>query len=92
VLRVKPQGQATGACSGPPPNRGSSLTSSRVPTSIWRQSLDTTGTVTVAADHVRVDLAQRTYTPVLIDAGFPELNIPIPWWGRKTLRFGFPPR
>ncbi len=34
----------------------------------------------------------RTYTPVLIDAGFPELDIPIPWWPGKTLRFGFPPR
>jgi len=37
-------------------------------------------------------LALRTYTPVLIDAGFPELDIPIPWWEGRTLRFGFPPR
>ena len=62
------------------------------PDRLWRHFLDTAGTVTVAHDHVRVDLALRTYTPVLIDAGFPELNIPIPWWGGKTLRFGFPPR
>lgn len=62
------------------------------PDRLWRHFLDNTGTVTVAADHVRVDLALRTYTPVLIDAGFPELDIPIPWWGGKTLRFGFPPR
>jgi transposase len=62
------------------------------PDRLWRHFLDTTGTVTVAEDHVRVDLALRTYTPVLIDAGFPELDIPIPWWGGKTLRFGFPPR
>lgn len=48
--------------------------------------------MTVAEDHVRVDLALRTYTPVLIDAGFPELDIPIPWWGGRSLRFGFPPR
>ena len=31
-------------------------------------------------------------TPVLIDAGFPELDLPIPWWGGLSLRFGFPPR
>jgi len=62
------------------------------PDRIWRHFLDNTGTVTVAEDHVRVDLALRTYTPVLIDAGFPELDIPIPWWGGRTLRFGFPPR
>lgn len=62
------------------------------PDRIWRHFIDTTGTVVVNADHVRIDLALRTYTPVLIDAGFPELDIPIPWWGNRTLRFGFPPR
>lgn len=29
---------------------------------------------------------------VLIAAGFPELDIPTPWWGGRGLRFGFPPR
>jgi transposase len=62
------------------------------PDRLWRHFLDNTGTVTVAEDHVRVDLALRTYTPVLIDAGFPELDTPIPWWAGRTLRFGFPPR
>jgi transposase len=62
------------------------------PDRLWRHFLDDTGTITVADDHVRVDLALRTYTPVLIDAGFPELDVPIPWWGGRTLRFGFPPR
>ncbi|HLF40629.1 MAG TPA: hypothetical protein VI854_04040 [Acidimicrobiia bacterium] len=62
------------------------------PDRLWRHFLDNTGTVTVADDHVRVDLALRTYTPVLIDAGFPELGLPIPWWGGRRLTFGFPPR
>lgn len=62
------------------------------PDRLWRHFLDTTGKVVVNDDHVRVDLALRTYTPVLIDAGFPELDVAIPWWGGKTLRFGFPPR
>ena len=26
------------------------------------------------------------------DAGFAELQIPIPWWDNRTLRFTFPPR
>jgi hypothetical protein len=62
------------------------------PDRLWRHFLDDTGTVVVAEDHVRVDLALRTYTPVLIDAGFPELDVPVPWWGGRRLRFGFPPR
>ena len=32
------------------------------PDRLWRHFLDNTGTVTVAEDHVRVDLALRTYT------------------------------
>ena len=62
------------------------------PDRLWRHFLDTTGTVHVHPDHVRVDLALRTYTPVLIDAGFPELETTIPWWNDRKLRFGFPPR
>ncbi|MCA1698606.1 MAG: hypothetical protein LC790_06760, partial [Actinobacteria bacterium] len=62
------------------------------PDRIWRHFIDNTGTVTVADDHVRVDLALRTYTPVLIDAGFPELDIPVAWWSGRRIRFGFPPR
>ncbi|MGH9179981.1 MAG: hypothetical protein ACRD0N_15725 [Acidimicrobiales bacterium] len=62
------------------------------PDRLWRHFLDNTGTVTVAEDHVQVDLALRTYTPVLIDAGFPELDVAVPWWGGRRLRFGFPPR
>jgi hypothetical protein len=40
----------------------------------------------VVEDYVRVDLALRTYTPVLIDAKFPENDISIPWWGGRSLR------
>jgi transposase len=62
------------------------------PDRLWRHFLDNTGKIVVADDHVRVDLAVRTYTPVLIDAGYPELDLPVPWWGGRKLRFGFPPR
>jgi hypothetical protein len=57
-----------------------------------RHFLDTAGTVNVAADHVHVDLAPRTHTPALIDAGLPDLDLPVPWWSGRRLRFGFPPR
>jgi hypothetical protein len=62
------------------------------PDRLWRHFIDNTATLSVADDHVRVDLNPRTYTPVLIDAGYPELDLPIPWWQGRTLRFGFPAR
>jgi hypothetical protein len=34
----------------------------------------------------------RSHHPVLIDAGFADLQTPIPWWDGRTLRFRFPPR
>jgi hypothetical protein len=34
----------------------------------------------------------RSHHPALIDAGFADLQIPIPWWDGRTLRFRFPPR
>jgi hypothetical protein len=34
----------------------------------------------------------RSYHPFLIDAGFGELEVPIPWWDHRKLRFTFPPR
>jgi len=34
----------------------------------------------------------RSHHPVLIDAGFADLETPIPWWDNRTLRFRFPPR
>ena len=41
---------------------------------------------------VTVDLTLRSHHPVLIDAGFADLQLPIPWWDSRPLRFRFPPR
>ncbi|HUY09956.1 MAG TPA: hypothetical protein VMW80_11030 [Candidatus Dormibacteraeota bacterium] len=50
----------------------------QVPDRMWPCFLD--GTVTVADDHIRVDLALRTYTAVLIEASFPRLSLlAVPW-------------
>jgi hypothetical protein len=46
----------------------------------------------VGADHVTVELGVKTYTPVLLAAGYRELDLPIPWWEGRSLRFSFPPR
>jgi transposase len=59
------------------------------PERIWRHFIDTTGTLDVAEDAVTVTLTRRTFTPVLLQAGFDELDLPIPWWGNRRLRFRF---
>ena len=62
------------------------------PGTLWRDFLDATGTLHVTEDGVTCALNLRSHHPALIDAGFADLQTPIPWWGGRTLRFRFPPR
>ena len=63
------------------------------PDTIWRHFLDDTGTLHITPEGVTVDLALRSHHPVLIDAGYADLKVAIPWWdGNRTLQFRFPPR
>jgi hypothetical protein len=62
------------------------------PDKIWRHFLDATGTLHITETSVTCALNLRSHHPVLIDAGFADLEVPIPWWEGRTLRFRFPPR
>ncbi|WP_434598244.1 hypothetical protein [Streptomyces sp. A5-4] len=62
------------------------------PDRLWRHFLDATGTLHVAEHAVTCALNLRTHHPVLIEAGFADLETPTPWWNDRTLRFRFPPR
>jgi hypothetical protein len=62
------------------------------PDTVWRHFLDATGTLHITADAVTCALNLRSHHPVLIDAGFADLQVPIPWWNDRPLRFRFPPR
>jgi hypothetical protein len=62
------------------------------PERIWRHFLDATGTLHITPSGVTCALNLRSHHPLLIDAGFAELEVPIPWWDGRTLRFRFPPR
>ncbi len=62
------------------------------PDRLWRHFLDTGGTLHITDDQVTCALNLRSYHPVLIDGGFADLEVPIPWWQGRTLRFRFPPR
>ena len=62
------------------------------PETLWRDFLDATGTLHIDPAGVTCALNLRSHHPALIDAGFAELQTPIPWWDGRTLRFRFPPR
>jgi transposase len=62
------------------------------PQTLWRDFLDATGTLHIDDTGVTCALNLRSHHPALIDAGFADLQTPIPWWGGRVLRFRFPPR
>jgi transposase len=62
------------------------------PETLWRDFLDATGTLHIDETSVTCALNLRSHHPALIDAGFADLETPIPWWKGHTLRFRFPPR
>jgi len=62
------------------------------PDKIWRHFADATGTLHITGDNVTCALNVRSHHPVLIDAGFADLQTQIPWRDGRTLRFRFPPR
>ena len=62
------------------------------PETLWRDFLDATGTLHIDQAGVTCALNLRSHHPALIDAGFADLETPIPWWNGRTLRFRFPPR
>jgi len=62
------------------------------PDRIWRHFLDATGTLHITPRGITCALNLRSHHPLLIDAGFADLEVPIPWWDNRTLRFRFPPR
>jgi hypothetical protein len=60
------------------------------PERLYHHFVDTTGTLHINPDHVTVELTRRTWTPVLLQAGYAEIDLPIPWWQGRRLRFRFP--
>ncbi|MPY98228.1 MAG: hypothetical protein GEU97_09555 [Actinophytocola sp.] len=62
------------------------------PDTLWRHFLDDTGTLHIDQHGVTCALKLRSHHPILIDAGYADLKVPIPWWNNRTLRFTFPPR
>ena len=59
------------------------------PERLYDHFVDTTGTLHVDTDHVTVELKRRTWTPVLLQSGYGEMDLAIPWWGDRRLRFRF---
>lgn len=59
------------------------------PERLYGHFVDTIGTIHIGDDHVTVEFTRRSWTPVLLQAGYADIDLPIPWWQGRRLRFRF---
>lgn len=56
---------------------------------IFRDRIDATAQVTIAASETEVHFQKRAHNPLLMAAGFDQVRSPIPWLDNKRLRLTF---
>ncbi|PZS21768.1 MAG: hypothetical protein DLM61_27410 [Pseudonocardiales bacterium] len=62
----------------------------QTPDTIRSHLIDGIGELRFTPGHVEVRLKRRTHTPALLDAGYQDRHIHVPWWGGRTLSYSFP--
>jgi transposase len=62
----------------------------QTPDSLRSQLIEGIGELRFSSNHVEVRLKRRTHTPALLDAGYHERRLEVPWWGGRTLSYSFP--
>lgn len=60
------------------------------PQKLFRKFVDTTGSVKVEQDRVRVRLDKRAHNPLLKEAGLVGLTPPVPWLGNRRVLLELP--
>ena len=56
---------------------------------IYRDFIDASARVAITPNTVEVRFGKRAHNPYLLDAGFAETDIPVPWWQGRTLKLTF---
>jgi hypothetical protein len=56
---------------------------------LFRDFIDATAVVTIADSTIEVRFQKRAHNPLLMAAGFDQVNQPIPWLANKRLRLSF---
>ncbi len=56
---------------------------------IFRDFVEASARVKISDDEVTVQFGKRAHNPLLVDAGFAETNVAVPWWGGRRLKLSF---
>ena len=64
----------------------------QTPDTIRDYLIDGIGELRFTPDNIEVALRRRTHTPALLEAGYENRRIQVPWWSGRTLTYSFPAR
>jgi transposase len=64
----------------------------QTPDTIRDYLIDGIGELRFTPGHIEVALRRRTHTPALLEAGYENHTIKVPWWNDRTLSYSFPAR
>jgi transposase len=64
----------------------------QTPDTIRKYLINGIGELRFTPNNVEVRLRRRTHTPALLDAGYEQQQIQVPWWDGRTLSYSFPAR
>ena len=64
----------------------------QTPDTIREYLINGIGELRFTPGHVEVRLRRRTHTPALLDAGYENRRLQVPWWGARTFSYSFPAR
>jgi hypothetical protein len=56
---------------------------------LYRLFVETAGAVRVEGEEIQVGFERRSHIPLIREAALDRAALPVPWLGRKRIRFGF---
>jgi len=56
---------------------------------LFRDFVEASARVRITDQTVHVQFGKRAHNPLLLDAGFAQTDVPVPWWGDRRLQLAF---
>jgi hypothetical protein len=56
---------------------------------LFRDFVEASARVSVSDQEVHVQFGKRAHNPLLVNAGFAQTDVAVPWWGGRRLKLSF---
>ena len=56
---------------------------------LFRDFIEASARITISKDVVHVQFGKRAHNPLLLNAGFADTDVAVPWWHGRRLKLSF---